>query len=325
MDTANYDASKQQIDAMWNGGKIAGLVNLRLRLSTIQPEAHPRNNASLVAHISTLLGLQPSDDPNAGNSGFLARTLFDYQNPARDETGITQQPGQAEVLPAHPTALQTDALAVRSWQIGDIADGVSWSTLGAHLQGRMAAGDYVDLGTGILNLRDVRNGTNIGATATDPQKTLVATQSLDRVALEVRGGLNGLPTKEGVSYRAATSDAGVYGSAINVGDYVKDQAFWSTSGLRLSHRNEDFGSEGTLQTPKVYYIVTGSSGVFLPQFTNKEVGVREILYKDQTIFHVDQITNYANRTIFVHVTETDPATLPLNQVTKNPWSGQNNV
>ena len=101
-------------------------------------------------------------------------------------------------------------------------------------------------------------------------------------------------------------------------------AFWSTSGLKLAHTGADFGSDGTLAEPKVYYIVTGSTGVFLPRFTHKEVGVREVLFKDQALFQVNRITNYANRTIFVHVTEINPATLVVAPVTKNPWSGRNN-
>lgn len=179
----------------------------------------------------------------------------------------------------------------------------------------------MELGAGILGRRDLRNGTDLQAAADDAQKTAVAQASLLRVANEVRGGLDGLPAKEGVSYRAATSAPGVFGSTINVGDYIKDMAFWSTSGLKMAHLGADFGSEGTLEAPKVYYIITGSTGVFLPRFTHKEVGVREVLFKHQTLFQVTRITNYANRTIFVHVTEINPATLAAPPVTKDPWSG----
>jgi hypothetical protein len=152
-------------------------------------------------------------------------------------------------------------------------------------------------------------------------KELVARASCARVSREIGAGLQALPKTEGVSYRAATAAVGVYGTAINVGDLVKDRAFWSTAGLRMSHRNTSFGSEGTLATPKVYYIINGRTGVFLPRYTDKEVGVREILYKSQTIFRVTKITNYADRTFFVWVDEADPATLGVNPATKNPWSG----
>jgi hypothetical protein len=86
----------------------------------------------------------------------------------------------------------------------------------------------------------------------------------------------------------------------------------------------DFGSEPTDQTPKVDYIVNGSTGVFLPKYTNKEVGVREVLYEDQTISRVTKITNYGDRTFFVWVDEVDPATLGAIPTTKNPWSGAMN-
>ena len=219
---------------MWNGGKVGGLVALRLHLEAADPELHPRNNAALVSHIKDLLDKQASADPNAGNSGWLAQKNFDYWNPAGDQTGITPQPGRGEQLPEDPTDLQVNALAVRSWQIGDIVDGVSWSKLGLHLQGRLSAAGYVDLGAGILGRRDLRDNTNLQATTNDLQKTAVAQASLLRVANEVRGGLDGLPVKEGVSYRAATSAPGVFGSAINVGDYVKALALTQTDPPLLS-------------------------------------------------------------------------------------------
>lgn len=324
LDTANLDASKAQIDQMWNGGKRKGLADLWLALKNATPEAHPRNNERLRTYIKSYLDKQREDDPMAGNSGFFETRYFDLWNTPGDETGLTQQPGMGEVAPNHPTLLQQSALAVRSWQIGDIVDGVSWSSLGNHLQGRLTQQDYENLGHGILGRRDLTNGTNLQATSTLAFKEQIARQACIRVSQEIRVGLGNLPTIEGVSYRAATAAVGVYGTAINVGDLVKDMAFWSTAALRAGHTGMDFGAEGTLQTPKVYYIVNGSTGVFLPKYTNKEVGVREILYKDQTIFSVTKITNYADRTFFVWVSEVDPATLGPHPATKNPWSGAAN-
>jgi hypothetical protein len=321
LDTSNLDASKAQIDQMWNGGKRKGLAELYIKLRKAPVYAHHSNNEALQTYVKRYLDKKREDDPLAGNSGFWEHKSFDFFNDPADETGITQMPGQAEQLPAHPTLLQTSALAVRSWQIGDIVDGVSWSTLGKHLTGRLSQQNYVDLGDGILARRDLLNGTNLQATSTNPQKEQVARASCQRVSQEIRVGLGNLPVTPGVSYRAATAAVGVYGSSINVGDLVKDMSFWSTAGLRQGHTGSDFGSDGTLQAPKVYYVINGSTGVFLPKFTNKEVGVREALYKDQTIFRVSKITNYADRTFFVWVDEVDPATLAPNPVTRNPWSG----
>ncbi|MCF6323397.1 MAG: hypothetical protein L3J89_03585 [Gammaproteobacteria bacterium] len=324
LDTAHKNASKAQIDEIWNGGKLAGLASLNMYLGNANPENHPNNNRALRQYISRYLSKKREDDSNAGIAGFLETTAFDLMNPADDETGIVNQPGIGEQVPNPATARQTYALNVRSWQIGDIVDGVSWSTLASHLQGRLGAADYVRLGDDILIRRDVQNGTNLQATTGPMQKVNIAQASLLRVKNEIGTGLNGLPAKAGVSYRAATAAVGVYGGTVNVGSYIKDMSFWSTSGLKLSHQGHNFGDEGTLTVPKVYFIITGSSGVFVPRFTNKETGVREVLFKDQTIFEVTKVTNYANRTFFVYVTETDPATLPNNQVTKNPWSGANN-
>ncbi len=66
------------------------------------------------------------------------------------------------------------------------------------------------------------------------------------------------------------------------------------------------------------------AGVGSARFTNKEVGVREVLFKDQALLQVNRITNYANRPLIVHITEINPATLAVALVTKDPWSGRNN-
>lgn len=324
MDTAHKAVSKQQIEALWLGGRRAALTTLQADLLAARPDVHPRNNRALHGRITDLLAKVAADDPEAGNAGWFARRRFKQAHTAQDETGIVQQPGGAAILPNNPTALQTDALAVRSWQIGDIADSVSWSALGLHLQGRMAHADYTQLGDDILVFRDLKNGTNNQPNASNHQKRVIARASLLRVTNEVRGGLNGLPASPGVSYRAQGVAPGVYGSTVNVGDLVKDLSFWSTSGFKMPHRGANFGAEGTAPAPKAYFIITGATGVYLPRYTNKEAGVHEVLFKNETIFQVNQITNYADRTFFVHVTEVDPATLAPNPVTKNPFTGVNN-
>ena len=324
MDTSAHAASKQQIDTMWESGRIAGLKLLMIYLLDVADPANAANNQSLAHHIAGLVEREAGADADARASGWLDRKWFDLQNPAADRTGITRIPGRADVLPRAPTALQQHALAVRSWQIGDILDSVSWSTLGAHLQGRMDAANYEKLGNDILAFRDLRNGTNVQAGAQPQEKIDVAHASLQRVTGEVRGGLDGLPKRAGESYRSATTAPNVYGNLINVGDHIKDMAFWSTSGLKMDHRNVPYGAEGKLAAPMVYYLVTGQNGVFLPGVTNTETGVREILYKNETVFRVTRIVNYGNRTYFVRVVEVDPATLPPHTVTKNPWSGADN-
>jgi hypothetical protein len=321
LNTTNYEAAEKQVEIMWSGGKIAGLSALREALKAGPFEI---NSTRLMAKITYLLNKPASWDPDTGVASTRERREFDEQHPPADKTGVTKKPGQGEVFPLIPTAEQANALNVRAWQIGDLVYGISWSDLGHHLQGRLSDPEYVTKGHNFLLLQDVKQGTKLVGTFTDTQKSDFAKAAFELVKGEVRGGLEGLPVTEGVAYRAADSAPGVYGSLINVGDYIKDKSFWSTSGLKLTHKNKDFGSEGTLAVPKVYYIIDGKTGVFLPSFTNTEVGVREVLFKNETIFKVTQITNYANRTFFVHVEEKDPAHIPVNTITKNPWSGVNN-
>lgn len=318
INTANLPGAKAQIDLLWDSGKRMTLLNLRGAL------AGAGGADELIEYIDRYLLRRRQDDPMAGNASWLETWRFDRANVPADQTGITQRPGQRPTVPAAPTPRQKAALAVRSWQIGDLTDAVSWSTLGCHLQGRLSSADYQKLGDDILVQRDLLSGGNNQANATDVQKRNVARAACVRVSQEIRLGLNNLPTTPGVSYRAATAAIDVYGTKIVKNDLIKDESFWSTAALRAGHVRHEFGSEGTLVTPKVYYIVNGSTGVYLPKYTNTEVGVREILYPNQTIFRVTKITNYADKTFFVWITEVDPRTLPLDAVTKNPWSGAQN-
>ncbi|ATQ77159.1 hypothetical protein CR152_23555 [Massilia violaceinigra] len=126
MDTSDYDASILQIDTMWSGGKISGLRFLSVRLRNAAHEAHSDNNDGLADYIDGLLERQASDDPDAGLSGWWATRSFDQRHVAADQTGVTKQPGRGEIAPEHPTDLQRNALNVRSWQVGDVIDMVSW-------------------------------------------------------------------------------------------------------------------------------------------------------------------------------------------------------
>lgn len=311
LDTAGLDVAKQLINGMWNAGKRSGLVNLREKLRTAHDtDAHQDNNMSLQKHILRHLKRKASNDPEKGNSGWYAKWRFDADHAPADKTGLTQV-GPTVTAPVHPTVEQAAAIGVRAWQAGDIINKINWKTVGLHLQGRMPDQDYVDHavlvpGTDLLD----RNG-----------KILAVKAAIDAVAQGVRDGLDDLTAYVGSSYRAATVAPGVLGSSINVGDLIKDASFWSTSALKLSHKGVDFGADGTVDAPRVYYIITGSSGVFLPQYTNFEAGVREVLFKDQTIFRVQKIHNYHHATYFVHVQEVNPAVLPPAPVTKNSWTG----
>jgi len=108
---------------------------------------------------------------------------------------------------------------------------------------------------------------------------------------------------------------------VNVGDLIMDLGPWSSSGIRRSHEGVDFGSQGTLQEPRVHFIINGLTGVFLPRYTNTETEVREVLFQARTIFRVTKITNYFDLTFFVWVDEVDPSTLGTHPRTKNPYSG----
>ncbi|MGH3939664.1 MAG: hypothetical protein ACRDTG_13745 [Pseudonocardiaceae bacterium] len=321
IDTADLPGAKAEIDLLWDSGKRTTLLKLCKQLAA----AGGRDNANtLVKYIDGYLSRRSRKDPMAGNASWFETTVFDRANAPADQTGIRHQPGQRPTAPAAPTPREQAALAVRSWQVGDLTDAVSWSTLGLHLQGRLSPADYQRLGHDLLGQRDLLSGANNQANATNAQKENFARVACDRVSQEIRQGLDDLPKTPGVSYRAATAAIDVYGTKIVTNDLIKDKSFWSTAALRAGHVGHEFGSEGTLATPKVYYIVNGSTGVYLPKYTNTEVGVRETLYPDQTIFRVTKITNYADKTFFVWITEVDPLTLPPGAVTKNPWSGAQN-
>lgn len=135
--------------------------------------------------------------------------------------------------------------------------------------------------------------------------------------------MDALPNYEGISYRqAGVKDGSVYGSKINTGDYIMDKSFWSTSALKLDGSAGKWGSDGRKDKPKVYFIITGSTGKYINKYAQLEEGQHEVLFKNETIFKVGKIANYKKETFFVHVKEVDRNDLNKNDDIKDPYEGK---
>jgi hypothetical protein len=115
---------------------------------------------------------------------------------------------------------------------------------------------------------------------------------------------------------------GVYGRLIDVGDYIADSTYWSTSALRISGSAGKWGTHGTSQEPKVYFIIKGISGKYISKQAQQEEGQHEVLFPRRAIFQVKQINNYFNCTLFVYLKEIDPVEVGARPV-KNSYNGSN--
>lgn len=314
IDTAQFDAAKAQVDTLWNSGQRKTLIALYTALGTAyQIDTHPEQNKALRTHIHGYVSKDAKDDAEHGNANFFTKGVFDLTHGASDKTGIKD--GAA---PNNPTAEQSAAMGVRAWQAGDVINNINWKTVGLYLQGRLSDAEY---GALIVMFPAPAPLPNAVVIPQAQREKAHVDGLIEQVAQSIRDGLNYLPAYVGKSYRAATTAQGIMSSQVTVGDLIKDKSFWSTSALQLDNGGNSFGTEGTQAAPKVYYIIDGSSGVFLPAFTNFEANVREVLFKDETVFRVKKIHNYNEATFFVSIEEVDQATLAPAAAVKNPWTG----
>lgn len=200
--------------------------------------------------------------------------------------------------------------------------------IGKHLRGNLTDDEYEPIGTMVYllkdqKMKDQKNSTNLVDTYSKVQKVQASKQLLDAARNDIRGALDALPAHDGVSYRqAGVANTSVYGGNVNVGDYIRDTAFWSTSALRISGSAGNWGKDGTKDKPKIYFIINGASGKYISKYAGQEKGQHEVLFKDLVTFQVTKIGNFKNETFFVYVTEIDPSTLPMGQAIKNPFNGQ---
>lgn len=300
LDTANLDAAKALINTLFDNGKRKTLAELYAQIT----QADSASNKTLLAFINDKLQSETSAAPENAQSGLSEKLALSYKYWAATATNNVVQAG------------------LRMWVSGDPVRGIGWDMIGKHLRGRLAPIDYEQIGTMTYLLADQTNHTNLEPTYSQAQKIQAATALLDAARNDIRGSLDALPDHAGLSYRqAGVANSSVYGERINVGDYIRDTTFWSTSALRISGSAGTWGEDGTTAQPKVYFIITGSTGKYIAKYTGQEEGQHEVLFKNSVTFQVTKIANYRNRTFFVHVTEVDPAALPNGSVVKNPYDG----
>ncbi|MGH9130056.1 MAG: hypothetical protein ACRDY2_14130 [Acidimicrobiales bacterium] len=211
---------------------------------------------------------------------------------------------------------------LRMWVTGDPTRGLNWKVLAKHLRGLLPQKEYEDIGTLHYMLEDRDNVTNLVDTIPSGTKVQAARGLLDMMKTDVEGALDALPPHDGISYRQySPANSSVYGGAINVGDYLRDAAFSATSALRISGSAGEWGQDGSTDHPKVYFIITGSSGRYISKYAQQEEGQHEVLFMDSVTFKVTKIANFRLETFFVHLAEVAAASLPLGQVIKNPYDG----
>ena len=184
-------------------------------------------------------------------------------------------------------------------------------------EGGRAPAHYV--GTLHYMIEDRDNGTQDEPGKSNNERVQAARQVLDHAAQTIQGSLDALPAHDNVSYRqSGVASAATYGTTVQVGDVIRDKAFWSTSALRIRGSAGTWGANGTLGAPKVYFLITGSTGKYISKYVAQEEGQHEVLFGNEICFRVDRIANYGNHTLFVSITEV-PAVAP--NAAQNPYDG----
>lgn len=298
LDSTNYDAAKQLIDELFDRGKRDGLFYLKHEIGN---DTNSKNNRKLVSYIDSFLKKQASSDPDAKTSGYW------------DTRSMNRKYEKPEVVDPDVQA------GLKMWIAGDPDNTIGWKTIGLYLQGRLPINEIRSIGD-ISFWKTLKNDEYLKKV--DHDKEEKGKELIVEAIRKLRGALDALPKHDGLTYRqAGIANGSVYGGAVNVGDLIKDTAFWSTSALKLDGSAGKWGSDGTQDDPMVYFIINGKTGKYINKYAELEEGQHEVLYKDGTVFRVTKIANYKKETFFVHVTEVDPTTITGIDIIKNPFTG----
>ena len=306
LNTDDPTRAKHAIDALYNNGLISIISQLKAQISAGSSTTNDTatNDTAVLQYIAGKLGATTASVAENKPSGFFEEKWFDLKN--RTTAPITEETQKG----------------LRMWITGDPARGFGWNTICQHMRGLLEDKEYHLIGYMYYAKADQDDKTAKKDLYTDDQKKIIAQQLLDAAASDISGALDAIPAYDGVSYRQyGPKDSTVYAGKIRVGDYIRDTTFWSTSALRIDGSAGKWGHDGTKAKPKVYFIITGSTGRYISPYAKQEEGQREILFKSSVTFEVTKIANFRDETFFVHVTEVDPHKRRTNQRAKNPYDG----
>ncbi len=302
LDTADVPGALAEIDRLYDGGKRDALHKVYMAIPDSKT-ASP-GEKTVKEHLYQKLKSGTASIAENKQSGWTesASLSWKYFNTAEVDDDVMR--------------------GLRTWVSGDPQRGVGWKMIAQHLRGSLTAEQYRLIGLQYYMLLDQKNGTNVLDTKSNYDKEQKGQQVLNESVQDLRGALDALPAHDGMSYRMAGVASGtVFGGLINVGNYVRDNAFWSTSALRISGSAGKWGEDGTQTAPKVYFIINGATGRYISKHAQQEEGQHEVLFKDRATFRVTKIANIQKATFFVYLTEVDPATLPPLTVVRNAYDG----
>ncbi|MBB6253741.1 hypothetical protein [Nitrospirillum iridis] len=292
-DTTQLGPATQVVEQLQAGGRRTSLQLLEQRIRLADQAENTANNKTLIAELNRLLTLGVGDVAESATSGLGEKMALAWRYTGADQVNDDVRAG------------------VRTWVSGVPGTVVNWRMIGQHLRGLLPNQDY----------------EGVGATAPEtltPLNPLQTNEERGRDAMaaasqRINLALAQLPAHEGPSYRqSGVANSTVYGGAIHVGDYIRDPSFVSTSALRMNGSAGDWGAPGTVQQPKAYFIIQGRTGRYISKAAQQEEGQHEVLFRNDTPFRVDRITNIRGTTFFVYVTEAQP---PQGANVKNPYNG----
>ena len=198
----------------------------------------------------------------------------------------------------------------------------NYYTFSSHLRGIREDGWYISLGQRIyssLKYNNELNKSNIPEFENSNETYLfLGKQKHNEVCNKLSDELNSLPNFVGKCYRFVELDSHhAYSEKIKKNDLVMDYSFMATNLYRGGGKNL-WGVNGHSDSIMAYYIIECKTGKLIEEIANN--AENEILFNTETIFKVNRIINYSNKTFYIYMTEISEQHQVL--VVKDIFTGQ---
>lgn len=198
---------------------------------------------------------------------FWRRWAERMHGPALDrlaESSTSEERSQVPKRPRSPLATAEDVREINNWVSG------GWGSINQYLF-----------------------GTDTDEDRATRAFVLAHGQPKDRWAIDVDARVSGiatalekLPSFQGTTYRQARcKDADVYRRKIGPGSFVSSPGFLATSHVKGAE-GAGGGEDGWGRGDRVYFQVTGATGVDLGPYQENLKGEREVLYPTRSVFEV---------------------------------------
>lgn len=306
LNTTTEDAFRQAVRRIRAEGKLSTLRRISDFIGSQKLEAVTPNDLTLRAWVDAQIReYNKKFEAIKESMGFFERR----------RTATTP----AQTLSEAQSSAVTKGIA--AWVTGNPDLKINWSTVNKHLRGVIAADEW-----GALKVL-VRSKQKLDDDVADDVVEARLQAVLMGLVQSISNALNLLPDydlNDAKSYRVFLAEnADVYKTRIRPGDYIMDRGFVATSIQRggegaASGWGQEIAESQTKM--KVYFQVKGRTGKDISAYSGI-AGEKEVLYKPDTIFRVDEVRIEKKRA-FVFVEEVAAAPAQGTPI-KNPYNGNN--